>query len=76
MVDISWLKKGSSPETKPRITENIVNCCGSENLLVRRNACWTENKWAWRNQKNGKSQEECRCTANQQKALVGEMDFK
>lgn len=77
LVDISWLKKGSSPETKPRITENIVNCCGSENLLVRRNACWTENKWAWRNQKkNGKSQEECRCTANQQKALVGEMDFK
>lgn len=26
--------------------------------------------------KNGKSQEECRCTAIQQKALVGEMDFK
>lgn len=41
LVDISWHKKGSASETKPRITENIVKCCSSENLLIRRNACWT-----------------------------------
>lgn len=77
--DFGWhqlAQKGQCIWDQTKDNRNTVKCWSSENLFIRRNACWTENKWAWRNLKDGKSQEECRCTAIQQKALVGEMDFK